>query len=222
MNRQRILDAGTSLDLDLSGMRLIEASAGTGKTYTIANLYLRQVLAGRMPSEILVVSFTNAATDELQQRIHARLYQAQQAFASGQSPDDEFLDLLLRCHAGVDSDERRRQAGRLQQALRSMDEAMISTIHGFCHAALQDHALLSNRQFESELTRDDDDYWNQALKDWWRETTYPLGEREWDLFSRAVPKLSALMTWQQKLRQHPRDRVIPAVDLLVGTPWPLL
>ena len=179
MSRQKILDARTCLNLDLSGMRLIEASAGTGKTYTIANLYLRQVLVGRAPSEILVVSFTNAATDELQQRIHARLYQAQQVFASGRSPEDEFLDLLLQDHAGADSDERLLQVGRLQQALRSMDEAMISTIHGFCHAALQDHALLSNRQFESELARDDDEYWNHALKDWWRETTYPLGQREW-------------------------------------------
>ncbi|HKJ53593.1 MAG TPA: UvrD-helicase domain-containing protein, partial [Gammaproteobacteria bacterium] len=212
MSRQKILDARTCLSLDLSGMRLIEASAGTGKTYTIANLYLRQVLVGRVPSEILVVSFTNAATDELQQRIHARLYQAQQVFAGGRIPEDEFLDLLLQGHAGTDSDERLLQVGRLQQALRSMDEAMISTIHGFCHAALQDHALLSNRQFESELARDDDEYWNRALKDWWRETTYPLGQREWELFSQAVPKLSVLTSWLQKLRQHPRDRVIPAID----------
>ncbi|MGD2170604.1 MAG: UvrD-helicase domain-containing protein [Gammaproteobacteria bacterium] len=212
MTRQPTLDARTSLAMDLSGMRLIEASAGTGKTYTIANLYLRQVLAGRAPSEILVVSFTNAATDELQQRIHARLYQAQRAFAGGQRLDDEFLELLSQAHDGADAEERLRQTGCLQRALRSMDEAMISTIHGFCHAALQDHALLSNRQFESELTGDDDEYWNQALKDWWRETTYPLGEPEWALFSQAVPKLSTLIKWQTRLRQHPHDRVIPAID----------
>ncbi|TNF90720.1 MAG: hypothetical protein EP300_02315, partial [Gammaproteobacteria bacterium] len=71
-----LLDARRCLELDLAGVSLIEASAGTGKTYTIANLYLRHILDGRQPSEILVVSFTNAATDELQQRIHARLCQA--------------------------------------------------------------------------------------------------------------------------------------------------
>lgn len=212
MKGHRILDARTSLDMSLSGMRLIEASAGTGKTYTIANLYLRHVLAGREPAEILVVSFTRAATEELQQRIHARLYQAQQMLASGQSPDDEFLGLLLEQHLALDSNQQRRCEALLQHALRGMDEAMISTIHGFCHAALQDHALLSNRQFESETIGSDDDYWERAIKDWWRRTTYPLGDREWTLFSEALPGLSELVKWQRQLRIHPRDRVIPASE----------
>ena len=59
------LDAGLTLKLSLNGVKLIEASAGTGKTYTITNLYLRHLLEGRSPAEILVVTFTNAATEEL-------------------------------------------------------------------------------------------------------------------------------------------------------------
>ena len=60
-----VLDARQTLDLDLDGIKLIEASAGTGKTYAIANLYLRYVLQGRKVNQILVVTFTKAATEEL-------------------------------------------------------------------------------------------------------------------------------------------------------------
>ena len=58
-----ILDARATLEVELDGIKLIEASAGTGKTYTIANLYLKHILAGRSRAEILVVTFTNASTE---------------------------------------------------------------------------------------------------------------------------------------------------------------
>ncbi len=64
-----ILDAEAVLELDLEGFKLIEASAGTGKTHTIADLYLRHILGGRQPSQILIVTYTNAATEELRGRI---------------------------------------------------------------------------------------------------------------------------------------------------------
>ena len=68
-----LFDAARQWQSELEGRLLIEASAGTGKTFTIGNLYLRHVLDGRMPADILVVSFTNAATDELKLRIRRRL-----------------------------------------------------------------------------------------------------------------------------------------------------
>jgi exodeoxyribonuclease V beta subunit len=71
-----ILDAEAVLELDLEGFKLIEASAGTGKTHTIADLYLRHILSGRQPSQILIVTYTNAATEELRGRIRRRLYEA--------------------------------------------------------------------------------------------------------------------------------------------------
>ena len=212
MRQPVLLDARLSLEIDLSGRRLIEASAGTGKTYTIANLYLRHVLEGRAPGEILVVSFTRASTEELQQRIHARLYQAQQLLDTGGHTEDEFLTLLMQRHRCLDPQQQEQRAAALQRALRSMDETMISTIHGFCHAALQDHALLSKRQFESAVTQDDARYWERALKDWWRQATYSLDYREWALFNRALPGLAMLLDWQRQLREHPRDRVIPEVE----------
>ena len=207
-----ILDTELSLEFELDGISLIEASAGTGKTYTIANLYLRHILAGRQPPEILVVSFTNAATDELHQRIHARLYQALATLEQRQNPADEFLELLLQRHLSLESPARLERERRIQYALRSMDEAMISTIHGFCHTALQDHALLSNRQFESEIVSNDDHYWESALKDWWRITTYPLTEPAWRLFTEVFPGLQSLLDLQRHLRQHPRDQIIPQVE----------
>ncbi len=212
MTRPAFLDARGSLELGLSGINLIEASAGTGKTYTIANLYLRHILEGRKPAEILVVSFTNAATDELHQRIHARLYQAWEVLKSGQAPQDEFLTRLLSQQLAIEQDQQHACMRRIQSALRSMDEAMISTIHGFCHSALQDHALLSNCQFETQIVANDDDYWEAALKDWWRRSCYPLGATAWALFSQAIPGLKELLRWHRQLRSHPRDRLLPVVE----------
>ena len=209
MTRFQPLDAQQLLRLELQGISLIEASAGTGKTYTIANLYLRHILQGRKPAEILVVSFTNAATDELHQRIRTRLYQALEMLESLQAPADEFLGLLLEQHVALDQHEQTMHQQRLQFALRSMDEAAISTIHGFCQNALQDHALLSNRLFESELISDDDAFWNDALKDWWRRSSYPLSSAEWQLFNLAIPNLGKLLGWQKQMRSHPLDSLLP-------------
>src|SRR5690554_4897294 len=83
----RPLDAAGTLQLSLSGTKLIEASAGTGKTYTIANLYLRYILAGRRVSEILVVTFTNAATEELRGRLRQRLQEMLACLESGTVAD---------------------------------------------------------------------------------------------------------------------------------------
>ncbi|HOI66678.1 MAG TPA: UvrD-helicase domain-containing protein, partial [Thiomonas arsenitoxydans] len=96
-----------ALTLPLQGSRLIEASAGTGKTWTIAALYLRLVLGHGdeasafarplSPEQILVMTFTRAATRELAERIRARLVEAAQCFQGALAPkaDDEFLLRLL-------------------------------------------------------------------------------------------------------------------------------
>ena len=205
MNPPPILDAHGSLTMSLAGVSLIEASAGTGKTYTIANLYLRHILSGRLPSEILVVTFTNAATDELHQRIQSRLYQALRCLDGKIAAADEFLEILLEHQQSLTPQARADNIRALQHALRCMDEAMISTIHGFCHSALQDHALFSQQMFESEIVADDEAYWELALKDWWRRNTYELSSAEWSLFNRAVPGLQAFMGWHRLLRNHHLD-----------------
>jgi exodeoxyribonuclease V beta subunit len=97
----RALNDRSMLDFPLGGVHLIEASAGTGKTYSIANLYLRQILAGRAVGQVLVVTFTKAATDELRGRLRARLFEALALLERGGDSDDGFLTLLLGSCAPV-------------------------------------------------------------------------------------------------------------------------
>jgi len=160
----------------LQRLYLIEASAGTGKTYTIANLYLRHVLAGHRVSQILVVTFTNAATDELRGRIRAKLYTALQCLEKtcldkeGLS-DDPFSQQALK--NATQSDAQAQQAkAYLELAVHSMDEAAIFTIHGFCQRALKEFAFLSGQSFNLELNNNEDELLLPIAKDWWRRSLY--------------------------------------------------
>ncbi|WP_315980007.1 UvrD-helicase domain-containing protein [Aliamphritea spongicola] len=176
------------LTFPLHGQRLIEASAGTGKTFTIAALYLRLLLghgadgAGREAplsvDQILVVTFTEAATEELRERIRARIQQAQQAFLAvagdGTLSDDPILRQLLVDQG--DAEEQLRAAKLLELAARQMDEAAIFTIHGFCQRMLKQHAFESGALFATELLTDDADLRRQALLDTWRSLSYCLPE----------------------------------------------
>jgi exodeoxyribonuclease V beta subunit len=165
------LDSAGVLAFPLQGLQLIEASAGTGKTYTIANLYLRHVLNGRKVSEILVVTFTEAATDELRGRIRARLYAAMRCLQSAGKPEDEFLATLANSlDESGDADTAIRQ---LALAVRSMDEAAIFTIHGFCNRALNEFPFSSSQPFGLEMLTNDEALKNEAVRDWWRRTLYP-------------------------------------------------
>ena len=208
----KILDTESCLQMPLHGTRLIEASAGTGKTYTIANLYLRHVLAGRQPRELLVVTFTNAATEELRGRIRARLYEALQVLAHSQTTSDDFLQRLSQQWPGLDSEDRQLQLKRLQLALRSMDEAAIFTIHGFCQRALSEYALNSGQAFESTLLTDDSELWNAALKDWWRRQSYELDAQQLRIFNLCLGNLSAFSRWQLILRSSHFQQILPGVD----------
>ncbi|HEX4355209.1 MAG TPA: UvrD-helicase domain-containing protein, partial [Polyangiales bacterium] len=138
----------------LDGVTLIEASAGTGKTHTIATLFLRLLLEAELPlSEILVVTYTRAATAELRLRIRARLAEALEALEeTGSAPRDRALANMV---AGARSGAHvARYKTRLIDALRSFDESAIFTIHGFCQRVLKKHAFESGVPFEAELRED--------------------------------------------------------------------
>lgn len=168
------------LQLPLHGLRLIEASAGTGKTWTIAALYVRLVLGHGsetsahsrplLPPEILVVTFTEAATLELRERIRHRLYDAARCFR-GQSVPDAFLQQLM-----VDCDDEQclRYARMLQVAADWMDEAAIYTIHGWCNRMLRQHAFDSGSLFKLELDAGDPQLLAEVVRDYWRSYYYPL------------------------------------------------
>ncbi len=207
-----ILDARATLKVELDGIKLIEASAGTGKTYTIANLYLKHILAGRSPAEILVVTFTNAATEELRGRIRARIYDTLRLLNQPEPADDEFLALLLTQWQGLDSAAQQQQCRRLELALRCMDEAAIFTIHGFCQRALSDHALSSRQPFEATLLEDDLALWDEALKDWWRNQSYTLDRADWYLFQSCLVDLPKFLASQRILQTGHQPIILPVID----------
>jgi exodeoxyribonuclease V beta subunit len=207
-----ILDSNAILDLDLDGIKLIEASAGTGKTHTIADLYLRHILDGRLVSQILIVTFTNAATEELRGRIRQRLYQALALLEGKESGGDE---LLLSWHdrwRGFDADRQALQLERLRLALRSLDEAAISTIHSFCQRSLQENALAGGQMFESELLSNDDSLWEAATKDWWRRFSYELEHDAWQLLVSQLGSVETLTSEILELRNKPTARLLPFSD----------
>lgn len=154
----------------LSGTSLIEASAGTGKTYTITGLYLRLIVEARKRvDEILVVTFTNAATEELKDRILRRLLDVREAFNSGVSGDDYCQTLLDRNNQ---EPEREVVLRRLDNAIRGFDEAAIYTIHSFCQRVLRDQAFASGMPFETELRADIRDLQQEIVEDFWRRQFY--------------------------------------------------
>ncbi|MBH5330370.1 exodeoxyribonuclease V subunit beta [Eikenella sp. S3360] len=158
----------TQLPLPPQGTYLIEASAGTGKTYSIAALFTRLVvLEGWAPENILVVTFTEAATAELKNRLRARLGEALAALQSEEPSADEFLQNLLA--EALAKQERGTLILQLQAALSGFDTAAIYTIHGFCLRVLGDYAFLCGVPFELETGPADPAARLVAAQDFWRE-----------------------------------------------------
>jgi exodeoxyribonuclease V beta subunit len=167
------------LSLPLQGSRLIEASAGTGKTWTIAALYVRFVLGHgcqpRLPAEILVMTFTKAATRELSDRIRRRLLEAAACFRGRPvKQGDDFLNGLMQaCPAGQ---AREQAAWRLGLAAEAMDEAAVHTIDAWCQRMLREHAFDSGCLFDEELQAHEAAMRAEAVRDYWRQQVYPLGD----------------------------------------------
>ena len=173
------------LQMPLWGSRLIEASAGTGKTWTIAALYLRLILGHRQPDQpsfapllpenILVMTFTRAATQELKERIRERLQEAARYFRHPeQIQADNFLEDLLQDYP--DPAQRQLAAWRLSLAADAMDQSAIFTIDAWCQRSLGEHALLTGSDSRETLLQNEDDLLKEAIRDFWRQEIYPLPE----------------------------------------------
>jgi len=150
---------------------LIEASAGTGKTYEITTFFVRAIVEGGLdPASILVVTYTKAATSELRVRARQRVSNAL-ARLEGASTDDEVIDALLDGAQRAESRDRLR--ARLHEALLQMDQAPILTIHGFCQRLLQEYPLVFGIDFDFTIVEDArprllelaTDYWLTELHD---------------------------------------------------------
>ncbi|MGE3542116.1 MAG: exodeoxyribonuclease V subunit beta, partial [Candidatus Tectimicrobiota bacterium] len=151
----------------LTGINLIEASAGTGKTRTITDLYVRCIVeTEHQVHQMLVVTFTVAATAELRARIRQRLVEAYQA-VSGQPTSDAFLQQLCAL-----SPPQEMALQRLDNALKGFDEAAISTIHGLCERVLGDWAFEHGAPFEQTLLTDERELLQDIVDDFWRCTLY--------------------------------------------------
>jgi len=208
----QLLDA---LHFPLHGSRLIEASAGTGKTWTIAALYLRLVLghgfetedgepAGfrrpLLPPEILVMTFTRAATRELSNRVRERLVEAAAYFRGETFEADPYLESLADSY---DSDEARLVAAyRLVLAAETMDEAAIFTIDAWCQRMLREHAFDSGSLFDEELVSDERALFEDAAHDYWRQQVYPLNGHALKILLNSFADVEALKRAVRELVQR--------------------
>lgn len=157
------------------GLRLLEASAGTGKTFALAHLVLRLLSEGPNPllvEDLLVVTFTEAAAAELKDRIARRL---QQALALLQGADAEAMDRPLQeWIAAQEPTMHRAMEGRLLLALERLDRADITTIHGFCRRTLQRQALEAGLGPAVSLESQAHDRREQLVHDYWQQHILPL------------------------------------------------
>ncbi|WP_088282650.1 exodeoxyribonuclease V subunit beta [Ideonella sp. A 288] len=218
----------------LAGVQLIEASAGTGKTWAICGLYLRLLLERQLEvQQILVVTFTKAATAELRERIRQRIAEAL-AHVQGSAPPggDGFVrDLIARLRdAGREEDTLQRQ---LDLALQRFDEAAIFTIHGFCHRALLDTPFTTQQPFELDALTDDRELVQQVAFDFWRRHVAAEGvdptliaaldakgdtpERLAELLRRRVAKPLAELRWPQAIDAPTNGDTLAALAEAVTT-----
>lgn len=152
--------------INISGLNLIEASAGTGKTWTIAALYILLLLEKELrPEQILVVTYTKAATAELRERIRRRISTTLDLYSSGRAPTDDDLEQLLMTTRPQNS---LRATKLLTRALYSFDDAAIFTIHGFCQRALLENTFESGSLFGSDMISDQRAIVKQVCDDFWR------------------------------------------------------
>ena len=231
-----------ALSFPLRGSQLIEASAGTGKTFTISALYLRLILGhgsqatgfGRelLPPQILVVTFTDAATKELRDRIRTRLAEAARFFRDEiEAPDT----LVAQLREAFEIEQWAGCAGRLDIAAQWMDEAAVSTIHSWCQRMLREHAFDSGSLFTQTLETDHSDLLGEVLRDYWRLFCYPMQgdalnwvRSNWSGPAALLPRVRALFG-SSRAAQHPEQTPAEMIEvclherrqalLQLKTPW---
>ena len=200
------------------GLRLLEASAGTGKTFALAHLVLRLVGEADHPlSRLLVVTFTEAATAELRDRIGQRL---QEALACLENPERPPADAVLqtwleerRAEHDAEHDAKGRLRGRLLLALEELDAADITTIHGFCRRTLQRQALEAGRSPELQIDGDSETRLAQVVHDTVQRQLLPLSLPLLDGLRAAGVTAAALAAVLRQLEGDPALRLDPPPEL---------
>jgi len=205
----------------LADSHLIEASAGTGKTWSITGLYVRAVVEkSLLPERILVVTFTKAATAELTGRIRTRVYQTLQ-WLNGDTAEKSlkaeatfFEPLFAQWKVMGLSDEDIKT--RLVAALAGFDRAAIFTIHSFCQRLLADFAFEANARFDLSLVTDADLLLDTVIADFWRNKVSALDENDamwahWLIEGKNTPEV-----WRKAIKSHlnkPYVELLPPKDV---------
>lgn len=164
MNTYREFDAAT---VELENSNLIEASAGTGKTYSIAILLLRLILEKQLSvKEILMVTFTKAAVAELQERIRLFIRTAYKASMGKEIKDDNIKKLVQRA---IENSDKATVEQQLKDAVLLLDEASVLTIHSFCQQTLNEFAFETNQLFGAEMIQDVKPLVIEEVQKFWRK-----------------------------------------------------
>ncbi|UPW03764.1 UvrD-helicase domain-containing protein [Rhodococcus pyridinivorans] len=184
-----------------SGTTVLEASAGTGKTYAIVGLATRFVAEGRAHlSDLLLVTFSRAATQELRERTRNRFAQVATALADPESARAS-TDMLVRHLASEDVDARR---ARLRQALSDFDSGTISTTHGFCRRMLDELGIAGEREPDVTVVEDVDDLRVEVVDDLYLRR-YGRGQAPITYAEAAVAAKEAIFDPQAELAPNDAD-----------------
>ena len=194
-----------------AGTYVLEASAGTGKTYTITGIVLRLILEQDIKIEqCLLMTFTRAATAELRERIRQVLNTAMLVL-DGQDPGSDGVMQLV-----VTYRDDAQARFRLHSALINLDTALMSTIHGVCHRILQEHALDTGMSLQVDMQSTDQERWReQQLADLVRQWARQLHPASAALLGKAFA-MQALNEKAKLVDQHPHLH-IEGVDALSPT-----
>ena len=151
-------------NINLEGNKIIEASAGTGKTYSISLLALRILLEKNLDiRKIVVVTFTKKAAAELKERIFFFINKAKNYLTNNIRTDKE-IEEICNTYANDSSTEV------LNDALINFDETSIFTIHSFCQKIITEFAFETGALFELETVPDQGDFIKETAYDYWRKT----------------------------------------------------
>jgi exodeoxyribonuclease V beta subunit len=164
-----------SRTISIKNRKLIEASAGTGKTFSIAILVLRVIVEKDIElKKLLMVTFTNAAVAELEIRIRKFIRQAYGYINGNENVEGKIIELLdyQRNELKIGDDLIRK---RLHRAVQSLDDLNVMTIHSFCQETLKEFSFETNHVFESEIITDESELQEYVINDFWRHEITTLG-----------------------------------------------
>jgi len=167
-------------EIPLKGVSLVEAGAGTGKTYSITSVYVRALLELNLrPGNILVLTFTNAATAELKARIFERLVQVKTFLdhPGAEELNDEFyrkLDSFI-----VDKVEAKNIINR---SIHEFEEAAIFTMHGFCQRVIEEYGASFNQFGDFEIITDQSSLVKEYSARFFRQFNEQASENEFNRF----------------------------------------